>query len=764
MTCDIELLSSLDRLTSIRDEWEQLLSDSDSTVFQSYEWISTWWEHHQDGRKLRIFVLRNSGLVVGIAPFFLEKRRLPWPFGIRHLKYLGSPLSDYQHVISRRGNEELVANDLCQYLVEHCREWDVLDMESVNEESGDFSTLRAALKRNNLSDYLYQGSVSARLRLPHTFEEYLQSGDKHWRHEYRRKLKALTKMQDVKVEEFRDPGETLQSAMVSCFDIHGSRWKSLGYPSAFDKEDVRKFYCAIADRFAARGMLRLTFLAVNGVRVTFSLDLSYGGTVYVLHSQAVGSDDIMKCSPGFLIKMRAIETAIAEHQSMYDLLRGEYDYKYRDFAASPSKNWMIRATSVGRGVKVRFAFYLLTEFVEKAFQRAQREYYESRRYRMTRDSSPLGLIRYVFQRIGALAHIAKGYIVRHSGAGPGQDESQNPPPPSEKPATMTKAKKRRTGGGLRDFPVGTTVRVKSEAEILATLDNRQMLQNLPFMPEMRRYCGKEFEISGWAHKGCVEGYGLRKLDSTVFLGDLRCDGSAHDGCQRACLLFWKTDWVEHIHSGQIDRSSESISTANASPVNYLTKQGQRYVCQSTELYAATAPMPWWDLTQYVKDLHAGKISWRLGVRAASVLVVGKVKSLVGGRSHSGLRGSRLKTPRETIGLTPGETVRVKSRDEIVATLDSEGRNRGLEFSPEMTAFCGRSLRTQERVTTIILEQTGERREISDTVILEGSYCDGLERRLCPRKNLFLWREIWLEREGTGTPKPGGDEPIQKRSE
>jgi hypothetical protein len=33
------------------------------------------------------------------------------------------------------------------------------------------------------------------------------------------------------------------------------------------------------------------------------------------------------------------------------------------------------------------------------------------------------------------------------------------------------------------------------------------------------------------------------MTDTVHLSDLRCDGSAHAGCQAGCLLFWKEAWL-----------------------------------------------------------------------------------------------------------------------------------------------------------------------------------------------------------------------------
>ena len=41
---------------------------------------------------------------------------------------------------------------------------------------------------------------------------------------------------------------------------------------------------------------------------------------------------------------------------------------------------------------------------------------------------------------------------------------------------------------------GDLVEVRSEAEILATLDANGRLDNLPFMPEMLAHCGRQYRV------------------------------------------------------------------------------------------------------------------------------------------------------------------------------------------------------------------------------------------------------------------------------
>src|SRR5262245_54966201 len=93
---------------------------------------------------------------------------------------------------------------------------------------------------------------------------------------------------------------------------------------------------------------------------------------------------------------------------------------------------------------------------------------------------------------------------------------------------------------------GDWVEVRNAEEILSTLDDSGCLDALPFMPEMLQYCGQRFRVYKSAHKTCdtIQRPVNRRMGDAVHLDGLRCDGSAHGGCQSACLLFWKNVWLK----------------------------------------------------------------------------------------------------------------------------------------------------------------------------------------------------------------------------
>jgi len=140
--------------------------------------------------------------------------------------------------------------------------------------------------------------------------------------------------------------------------------------------------------------------------------------------------------------------------------------------------------------------------------------------------------------------------------------------------------------------------VRGEEEILATLDDQGTLDALPFMPEMRRYCGGRYQVKARADRTFAEHAGLRRMRDAVHLSDVRCDGSAHDGCGRSCLMFWKEAWLERC--AQVAEADTPIAPATvAGPTSLSTRRGARYFCQATELAHATRPIRISELRQFL---------------------------------------------------------------------------------------------------------------------------------------------------------------------
>jgi hypothetical protein len=314
---------------------------------------------------------------------------------------------------------------------------------------------------------------------------------------------------------------------------------------------------------------------------------------------------------------------------------------------------------------------------------------------------------------------------------------------------------------------GQLVRVRTILEIAPTLDAQGSLDGMPFMPEMLQYCGRTFRVSRRADKTCAGAGTVRRMHNAVHLADLRCDGASHGGCQAACLLFWNEAWLEPVEEETTSPPTRSPNGEESEITEALVEATKatgrsnevRYRCQATEIPNASTPLRFRELDQYVTDAQ----NW--GIRKIFRGLVVELFNLwqsfarrrfpralliAGGRPYPFIRGplpvKKGATPSAKLDLRPGDLVRIKSKEEIEATLDEANNNRGLCFDGEMARHCGRTARVRGRVERLVNEHTGELLEIkSDCIMLEGVVCEAAYHRFCPRGIYAYWREIWLER-------------------
>jgi hypothetical protein len=102
---------------------------------------------------------------------------------------------------------------------------------------------------------------------------------------------------------------------------------------------------------------------------------------------------------------------------------------------------------------------------------------------------------------------------------------------------------------------------------------------------------------------------------------------------------------------------------------------------------------------------------------------------------------------ESLDLRSGEWIEIKPLASITETLDEGAYNRGLFFTPAMGGSCGEKYRVKRKVDKIIVDGTGEMRQLRNTAFLEGSFCgcSCVAFGGCPRGEYAYWREIWLRR-------------------
>lgn len=298
---------------------------------------------------------------------------------------------------------------------------------------------------------------------------------------------------------------------------------------------------------------------------------------------------------------------------------------------------------------------------------------------------------------------------------------------------------------------GDIVEVKAPEEILQTLDADGALDQLPFMPEMIAYIGKTFRVSRRVLNTCNSGpypdmRGFTR-DDVVVLDGLRCSGADHDGCQKGCLIFWREAWLRNVESTNPPKVIELKESDRLRARLKTVVRPNFYYCQASELLKVTKTLSQGErIANCFGEIRAGNCGPFEMVGRISIWLLWKLRRLILGTYA---RGKKKSTPSESLNLRPGELVEVKALDSIIETLNNTARNRGLVFFPNMRLLCDREQRVERRLDKIIVDGTGEMRQLHNTVYLEGSHCgcSYIAFGGCSRGEFAYWREIWLRRPG-----------------
>ncbi|MBL8132448.1 MAG: hypothetical protein JNL42_11370 [Anaerolineae bacterium] len=101
---------------------------------------------------------------------------------------------------------------------------------------------------------------------------------------------------------------------------------------------------------------------------------------------------------------------------------------------------------------------------------------------------------------------------------------------------------------------------------------------------------------------------------------------------------------------------------------------------------------------------------------------------------------------EAPAISAGDRVRVRSCQDIQATLSISHELKGCAFMKEMMPYCGTTQRVLKRVERFVDERDYRVKKCRGVVLLDGVMCQGTaDYGRCDRSCYFFWRDEWLEK-------------------
>ncbi len=300
-----------------RRGWHELVeADPSGTFFHTPAFLKLYWEEFGETPEhlLLAFAEEDDGSQVGAVAF----ERIG-----RTLRFLGgTEITDYMGPVGVPERQDAMAKELWTALLTR-DDWADADLRGLPEDRPWFGLLRDAAHAQGLQVTEDEDGVSPFLPLPGSWEDYLAGLTSKYRHEIRRKARKLVE----EAGEFRivtADDETMIPLLDRFVELHRM---SEGPKGVFMVPGMEIFFRRLGEAFCADGVFRLTFIEVGDQLAAGTIGFVWGGTSYLYNSAFDRSWGNL--APGMVLVGEDIRLAIEEGCGGFDLLKGDYAYKYR---------------------------------------------------------------------------------------------------------------------------------------------------------------------------------------------------------------------------------------------------------------------------------------------------------------------------------------------------------------------------------------------------------------------------------------------------
>jgi CelD/BcsL family acetyltransferase involved in cellulose biosynthesis len=333
-------------LEELRPAWNRLLQSClQPSIFQTPEWLTSWWHSFGANKELLTLVFHNDDEnIVALAPMYAEEQRF-CGLSLRVLRLVGagSGDSDALDFIVAPGYEKICAQTFLAWLTqEHI--CDICALETLPQNSPIAQHIAGSARRSGLELYS-QTSPNFFIDLPSTWPAYLEILEPNFRPLLTRYPKRLYSRFNVSITRCERESD-LVSSLEALFALHQMRWTTRGEPGAFSSAERRDFYLRMAHAFQSRGWLEFWLLKIEDEITAAQFCFRYGNTVSLLQEGFHPKYAAEKV--GYALRAQVLQQMIQAGATRYDFLGGTDAYKLK-FGARCGSYLTLQLTGTLRG-------------------------------------------------------------------------------------------------------------------------------------------------------------------------------------------------------------------------------------------------------------------------------------------------------------------------------------------------------------------------------------------------------------------------------
>lgn len=323
------------RLNSLADiplsQWTSLIENCpDSTVFQSPEWITAWWQTFGEGQyDLHLHAAYANQKLVGLAPLYVTSRK-KYGLTLTELRFIGDGHSDYNVFPAWGGNPSII-NALLDAIHPAIQSNIAAMLFEVPQTSMMAAHLRKMLYGGLTGVHLNSTTPCPRLKIRGNEAEVSNILKKN---SLRRHAKSLGLLGTLSVSHTTKSEEILDR-LPAFFQQHIERWNGTASISLFKSQKNQEFYNCLVEKMDGSNQLIFSSVSISDRPVAMHLGFSSQGE-FIWYKPCFDVS-LHLHGPGEVLLKSLIEYAKDSGYAVFDFSRGDEKFKSR-FSSSINQN------------------------------------------------------------------------------------------------------------------------------------------------------------------------------------------------------------------------------------------------------------------------------------------------------------------------------------------------------------------------------------------------------------------------------------------
>lgn len=324
MARDVRWIEDLAGLEAIAEAWDALAA-RDAMPFSLSAWYAAWWEGYGVGRTMRVCTVWDAGELVALLPLCARGERLETMANVESC--VCRPLASDADALRRLAEAVLGER------------YGLLEVKRLPEGDPGIDALAEAARATGRLHLVEPDITSPIVDTRGTLEEYRAARKTKWHKNLWRLYRKLVRDNDAELRLIEAPSD-LDAELRTGFEVESSGWKRAHGSAILSRPENETYYRRLAERFHARGELRISSISIDGRMVAWDLGILHGNRLYSPKSGYL--EEFRPLAPGLVLELATIERCFAEGIEAHELLGSDEDYKLR-FSTSERRHRVFRA-------------------------------------------------------------------------------------------------------------------------------------------------------------------------------------------------------------------------------------------------------------------------------------------------------------------------------------------------------------------------------------------------------------------------------------